>query len=131
MKVFHRFFVVAVAFLYLGLALHGPTQAGFAVLNAPIVYSFAPGVTMSTCTQSPALPAGNFDVCDFNGGVAYSTNGTTWTQVLPAPPSTAGIAGITYNGSAVPVSAAGIAAITGPTKATVTVPQASLSGTLQ
>jgi hypothetical protein len=118
MKMFHRFFVVAVAFLYLGLALHGPTNAGFAVLNAPIVYSFAPGVTMAQCTQTPALPAANFDVCDFNGGTAYSTNGTTWTQQLPVPAQAGGITGLTYNGTPVPVTN-GVAAITGPTKAVI------------
>jgi hypothetical protein len=118
MRIFHRFLIVAAVFFYLGFVLRGPTKAGFAVLNAPVVYSFAPGVTMSTCTQSPPLPAGNFDVCDFNGGVAYSTNGTTWTQVLPAPTQGVAITSLTYNGTPVPVTN-GVAAITGPTKAVI------------
>lgn len=67
-------------------------QAGFALLNTPIVYSMSPVATLAQCTQSPLPPVGNFDLCTFGsgginntGGQAWSLDGKTWTQYAGQP----------------------------------------------
>jgi hypothetical protein len=117
-------------FLYI-VSLPGVRAQGM----ASGVFGVSPGFTLANCTSS--YFTGLTTWCPTGTGQLYyclatSACGTPAGWVLyGGTPTGAVLTGITYNGLAVPVSAAGIAAITGPTKATVTVPQASLSGTLQ
>jgi hypothetical protein len=72
-------------------------------------------------------PAGAGSYCFGSDVAEYSINGGPITEFVP-PVQIVGVSGITYNGTPVPVSATGVAAITGPTTATVTLPQSTLTG---
>jgi hypothetical protein len=80
--------------------------------GATTPYAFTVTGTAANC---PAVAASTTQYCFTTTGLLQSLNGAAWVPLGGAPPITS----ITYNGAAVPVTS-GVAAISGPTTATVT-----------
>ena len=103
-----------VLFAFSLLALIGMAHEHIVKAQSAQAATFQGGAAHSTCL-TPAT--GSYFLCVATDGVWVSNNGAAYFQVT-APAASSGITGITYNGTAVPVSA-GVAAITGPTKAVI------------